>query len=180
MRRWVIEVASARRSSRGVPLPPIPAPARVVTDRPEKLENPVGEKHMGLAQGLRRLLENARREVVLITPYFVPRDEGVTLLRELREKGLRVVLVTNSLASTNHVAVHSGYFHHREALLGAGVELYELKVDYLAGVGDIAEPRTCARNYRDSCAGYVASSDSRSLVSRQPTARSLRTPRGLS
>ncbi len=114
---------------------PFAARATVVTDRPEKLENPVGEEHMALASELARVMEEARTEVIMITPYFVPRSDGVAFLREIRSKGVRVVLVTNSLASTNHVAVHSGYFHHRGALLEAGVEIHEVKVDAVASGG---------------------------------------------
>ena len=47
-------------------------------------------------------------------------------------------MVTNSLASTNHVAVHSGYARYREDLLGAGIELYEVRVDSLVVRGDVA------------------------------------------
>ncbi len=42
---------------------------------------------------------------------------------------VRVVIVTNSLASNNHVPVHSGYARYRHAIIDAGVELYEARVD---------------------------------------------------
>ena len=38
-------------------------------------------------------------------------------------------MLTNSLASTNHIPVHSGYAKYRKPLLEAGVELYEARVD---------------------------------------------------
>ena len=48
-------------------------------------------------------------------------------LRQMREKGVTVRVITNSLAATDVVSVHSGYQRYREALLAAGIELYELK-----------------------------------------------------
>ena len=50
---------------------------------------------------------------------------------ELLQKGLRVIIVTNSLASTNHVAVHSGYARYRKQLLRAGAEMYEIRADFI-------------------------------------------------
>jgi putative cardiolipin synthase len=50
-------------------------------------------------------------------------------LRGLTERGVRVCVLTNSLASTNHTMVHSGYRPWRKKLLEAGVELYEYRSD---------------------------------------------------
>ncbi len=111
---------------------PFLAPVTVVTDHPEKLENPVGDEHKILVSELSRLVEEAEKEVLIVTPYFVPRKDGVEFFRAIRSKDVRVVVITNSLASTNHVVVHSGYAPYRKALLEAGVELYEVKVDSLA------------------------------------------------
>ena len=49
------------------------------------------------------------------------------MLVGVRNRGARVVVITNSLASTDAVPVHSGYRRYRKALLEAGVELYEIK-----------------------------------------------------
>ena len=47
-------------------------------------------------------------------------DTGVEVLADLVKKGVRVRILTNSLASTDVVPVHSGYARYREALLEAG------------------------------------------------------------
>jgi len=117
---------------------PFVASVTVVTDRPEKLEHAVSDDYKALASELRRVVEEAEKEVLIVTPYFVPGKEGVEFFREIRAKGVRVVVLTNSLASTNHVAVHSGYAPYRKALLEAGVELREVKVDSVATQGDAA------------------------------------------
>ena len=44
----------------------------------------------------------------------------------LRDRGVRVRILTNSLSSTDVSAVHAGYSRYRKALLRMGVELYEL------------------------------------------------------
>src|SRR5690606_35366929 len=44
-------------------------------------------------------------------------------------RGVRVAVVTNSLATNNHVVAHTGYRRWRREILAAGVELYELRSD---------------------------------------------------
>jgi putative cardiolipin synthase len=51
----------------------------------------------------------------------------MAFVERLRQKDVRVVIVTNSLASTNHVAVHGHYAKYRKRLLQVGVELYEIR-----------------------------------------------------
>ena len=48
-------------------------------------------------------------------------------MRTLEQRGVRVVVQTNSLAATDVAAVHTGYMRYRKDLLRAGVELYETK-----------------------------------------------------
>jgi putative cardiolipin synthase len=66
-----------------------------------------------------------REQLILVSPYFVPGDKGVESLRRLRESGVRVRVLTNSLASTDEVAVYAGYAKYQRTLLEAGIELYE-------------------------------------------------------
>jgi putative cardiolipin synthase len=82
-----------------------------------------------LSRQLGPTAEAAQTEFVLVSPYFVPRDRGVEWLRGLRQRGLRVVIVTNSLSSTDVSPVHAGYSRSRNALLEAGVELWEIRAD---------------------------------------------------
>lgn len=72
-------------------------------------------------------LRGATREALLISPYFVPGKVATDLLEALARRGVRVSVVTNSLAATDVVAVHGGYARYRNRLLKAGVALYELK-----------------------------------------------------
>lgn len=101
--------------------------AYVVADDPDKIRSRTYQSP--LFGNLITLLENAQQEVLLISPYFVPGDEGVAFLAALAARGIKVQVLTNSLASTDVAAVHSAYKHYREALVRAGVELYELRPD---------------------------------------------------
>jgi putative cardiolipin synthase len=82
-----------------------------------------------LALEITRRFREAETEVLIITPYFVPGKKGVETLIELMNRGTRVVVITNSLASTNHLPVHSGYARYRKPLLQAGAEIYEIRAD---------------------------------------------------
>lgn len=76
---------------------------------------------------LAEAMGRAEREAIIVSPYFVPREAGVAQLAALRSRGVRVVVVTNSLAATDVAAVHSGYAGYRRALLESGVELHEVR-----------------------------------------------------
>jgi putative cardiolipin synthase len=71
-------------------------------------------------------IRGAQQELTASSPYFVPGPDSLKMLRELRARGVRVTVLTNSLASTDEPIVHVGYARYREELLGMGVDLYEL------------------------------------------------------
>lgn len=115
------------------------AKMRVSNDMPDKLKVPVSEGDRILASDLLASMAAAREEVLLVTPYFVPEDWGARFFVDLAARGVRVRIITNSLASTNHAYVHAGYKRHRKDLLAAGVELYEIRADAIAAsTGDEA------------------------------------------
>lgn len=101
--------------------------ARAITDAPDKLlVKPSGE-HFVVINEITTAMDRARREVIIVTPYLIPGDGGVDLLSALVARGIRVAILTNSLASNNHVAVHGAYERYRRKLLEAGVEIYEVR-----------------------------------------------------
>lgn len=106
-----------------------PAPARVIADSPGKLEEKVGPEHQLLLKELRELLLGAKRELLFVSPYYVPLDNGVQFVRDVISNDIDVIMVTNSLASTNHIAVHSGYSKYRRDVIRAGMQLYEARAD---------------------------------------------------
>jgi putative cardiolipin synthase len=52
---------------------------------------------------------------------------GIELFAELTERGVRIRIMTNSLASTDNIPAFSGYHRQRPRLLNAGIDLYEYK-----------------------------------------------------
>jgi putative cardiolipin synthase len=113
---------------------PEPATATLVSDLPQKLEARRGEQtHLLVAAALEQQVTAARREITLITPYFLPGKRGRELLKKFATSGVQVRVITNSLASTNHVPVHAHYRKYRRELLEAGVEIHELRADRQPG-----------------------------------------------
>src|SRR5690606_12282152 len=51
----------------------------------------------------------------------------MALFRSLRERGVSVKVLTNSLAATDAPIVHIGYARYRPELLKLGVELHEMR-----------------------------------------------------
>jgi putative cardiolipin synthase len=98
----------------------------VVADDPEKLTQDTDNAEYRLTEQLRPYLEGVESELIIFSPYFVPGKKGVAFLKTLRDKGVRVRILTNSLSSTDVSLVHAGYSRYRKALLNIGVELYEL------------------------------------------------------
>jgi cardiolipin synthase C len=103
-------------------------PATVLADRPAKIASDTSpEQEVTIANNIADLLRSAEHEVVIISPYFVPGQDGVALMRGLIERGVHIRVLTNSLASTDAPLVHNGYARYRVALLKMGVELSEVR-----------------------------------------------------
>ncbi|WP_426955871.1 phospholipase D family protein [Muricoccus radiodurans] len=99
---------------------------RLLSDPPDKVTGRAPATEW-LAPVVLDLLRSATREALLVSPYFVPGEEGAALLSNLAASGVRVSVITNSLAATDVVAVHGGYARYREGLLRAGVVIHELR-----------------------------------------------------
>ena len=105
--------------------PLVAARASALYDEPTKLQEGTAETPMKIVSVLRGAVEAAQREVILISPYFIPSERGMGVLCTLARRGVRVRVLTNSLASTDVPVVHAGYARYRPRLLACGVELHE-------------------------------------------------------
>lgn len=99
---------------------------RVVADDPRKALG-AGSTASHVLDSMVDEIRSASREVLLVSPYFVPGVGGTAALRSLASQGANVEVLTNSLSATDVAIVHSGYMKYREPLLEGGVHLYELK-----------------------------------------------------
>ena len=103
------------------------ARGRILADDPDELSEQ--RSATGVITELRDQMDTMNEELLIEAAYFVPLDRGVERLRQLTSRGVRVRVLTNSLASNDVAAAHSGYEEFREDLLRAGVELFELRPD---------------------------------------------------
>jgi putative cardiolipin synthase len=105
----------------------LPGRAWALYDDPAKITSAPEDRTTHLGPKLRSIANETQRTLFIVSPYFIPGKEGVDWLGSLRERGVRVVVLTNSLASTDVAVVHAAYKKYRKALLSSGIEIYELK-----------------------------------------------------
>lgn len=105
-------------------------------DAPDKLRASATEREYVVADAVIRSIAGAEREVVIVTPYFIPEKYGAEMLEGLVRRGVDVHVFTNSLGSTNHPSVHAGYLRYRNRLLKAGVRIYEHRENMAAAFED--------------------------------------------
>ncbi|MES2941170.1 MAG: phospholipase D family protein [Pseudomonadota bacterium] len=107
------------------------APAALLVDKPGKIGPGDDEVNAGdtMVDGLQSLMGQAQRELLIVSPYFVPGARMMALYEQLRKRGVRIRVLTNSLASNDAPAAQAGYMRYRKALLDMGVELYEMRSD---------------------------------------------------
>ena len=74
-------------------------------------------------------LSRAGKEVLVTNAYIIPGERGIEMTRQLTDRGGRVRILTNSLASHDVPAVNSHYKEWRDDFINAGAELYELRAD---------------------------------------------------
>ena len=103
-----------------------------VSDLPGKNSGTYGLGGGGLSSAaLAALIATANEEVMIQSPYLVASEPAFALFEELRARGVRIRISTNSLASTDNLKAFSGYLDQREQLLEAGVEVFEYRPDPL-------------------------------------------------
>lgn len=101
--------------------------ARILYDDPSKVVERKDRADGHLLPQLLEAMGKPRHELDLVSPYFVPGEEGTRSLTAMSAAGVRIRVLTNALAATDVAAVHAGYRKYRKALLAGGVTLYELK-----------------------------------------------------
>jgi len=103
------------------------APGRVFVEHPSRVTTTADSGV--IAAALRQRATEVERELLIESPYFVLGDRSIEGVRQLKARGIKVRVLTNSAASNDVIAAHAGYVNTRKKLLNAGVELYELRPD---------------------------------------------------
>ena len=114
------------------------APAQVFADSPHKVDDAeAAAEGPTVTQRTLALFGTAQESVHIMSPYFIPGERGMAMIRAAgaTDANGRIVLVTNSLASTDEPLVYAEYAKHRLDLLKAGVRLYEVGATLGRGTG---------------------------------------------
>lgn len=102
--------------------------AHLVADAPQKVSPAQdGSGHAMIERPIRRLLESARQQILIVSPYLIPGDDIEAVLEASLRRGVDIQALTNSLAANDEPEVHAGYARYRRPLLVAGARLYEFR-----------------------------------------------------
>lgn len=102
------------------------APVRLVSDSPDKALTAEAQCK-SLPDALTDIIGEPEHELLIVSGYFVPAEDGVRALAEMvGARGIAVQVLTNSYAALDVGVVHAGYAEHRQRLVEAGVELFEM------------------------------------------------------
>jgi putative cardiolipin synthase len=107
------------------------ADAHAAADSPHKALGPPASAAESLAARFHEMTASARSDVVVISPYFIPGEEGMARIREGRANGVRISVITNSLADSDEPLVNINYNRYRVDMLKLGVNLYEVSTQQL-------------------------------------------------
>jgi len=116
------------------------ATAHVVRDDPEKTLDTKARRDVLLLSELLPAIGSPKASFDLVSPYFVPGEAGTTALLQAAQRGVKVRVLTNSLAATDVGVVHAGYVKRRCDLLRGGVHLYEMQPTAAKNAGDERAP----------------------------------------
>jgi putative cardiolipin synthase len=101
-----------------------------ISDTPGKNNNRLFLGGGGLTtKKLAQMVENAQEQIVIQSPYLVMSSAAQQLFKQAIQRGVKVRINTNSLASTDNIQAFSGYRNQRKQLIKMGIEIFEYKPD---------------------------------------------------
>jgi putative cardiolipin synthase len=92
-------------------------------------EATVDAVYQNVAERMFGFMNMAKEELLITNAYIIPGQPAIDFIRSLTDRGVRVRILTNSLASHDVPAVNSHYKGWRDDLINAGAELFELRAD---------------------------------------------------
>ncbi len=101
---------------------------RVLADDPEKVSGSAerGDDPTTVSAQVIDAIDHAQHDVLLVSPYFVPGRAVIDCFENVRERGVTVGLVTNTMAANDEPFVSAAYAHYRKSLLHLGVQIHEV------------------------------------------------------
>lgn len=100
-----------------------------VADIPGKNEERPDHKGGNTTDALLKLVSAAKTSIDIQSPYLVTTELGKELFRQAAKRGVKVRILTNSLASTDNLEAFSGYQRDRKELLETGIRIFEFRPD---------------------------------------------------
>lgn len=101
-----------------------------VSDIPGKNDGSEGLEGGGIStDALMELVRNAKFSIDIQTPYLITTKVGQGLFQEAVDRGVKIRILTNSLASTDNVEAFSSYQKSRKDLLETGIRIFEFRPD---------------------------------------------------
>jgi len=143
------------------------APSVLLVDKPSKIAadaDTTGESQDTTVDGLLQLMSQAKGNLLIVSPYFVPGERMMAQFADLRRRGVRVRVLTNSLASNDAPAAHVGYARYRKALLDMGIELYEMRAEQQGSFSSFGSSALGGGSTGGSTSGSRASLHSKVVV----------------
>jgi len=91
------------------------------------LDDGGGENRHQVASEIEDIIGEAKRSIVIESPYLVPSKALLELLEKKSAAGVYILIVTNSFRSTDGVLPYAGYIKYRRRVLRAGIDIAEYK-----------------------------------------------------
>jgi cardiolipin synthase C len=143
------------------------APSVLLVDKPSKIAadaDSTEESQDTTVDGLLQLMSQAKGNLLIVSPYFVPGERMMKQFADLRRRGVRVRVLTNSLASNDAPAAHVGYARYRKALLDMGIEIYEMRAEQEGSFSSFGSAALAGGSRGGSTGGSRASLHSKVVV----------------
>ena len=104
------------------------ADAKILYDDPaQKIDTDTG--YQGIRPHLRQWVDDTQEEILIESAYYIAGPGGAKRVHELHEKGIKIRVLTNSMATNDVAAAFVFYEKYRKDLVENGAELYELRPD---------------------------------------------------
>ncbi len=100
--------------------------AELYFDLPTKVTTSEEKTDTHLSENLGPIIKSAQKSIFIVSPYFMPNPTSMKAIKALRERGVEITILTNSLATNDAIPVYSAYSKYQKKLLRLGVKLYEL------------------------------------------------------
>jgi len=104
--------------------------ATLLVDSPPE-DNPAepDEAPVEVANSLIEIFNAAGEEILIVSAYLIPTARLESVIGQAIDRGVRIRILTNSIASNNHLTAHSAYRNHVNTLLEQGAALHEVRAD---------------------------------------------------